>query len=69
MVSLHIYVNLQDVDNSRNSEVSDGLRVLESQQEHQKEQEAGLSVASFLGGNTEGQNKGRLKRLRVNFPG
>lgn len=33
--------------------------VLESQQEHQKEQETGLSVA-ILGGNTEGQNKGRL---------
>lgn len=68
MVSLHIYVNLLDADNSRNSEVSDGILVLESQQEHQKEQETRLSVASFLG-NTEGQNKGRVKRLRVNFPG
>lgn len=68
-MSLHIYVNLLDADNSRNSEVSEGILVLESQQEHQKEQETRLSVASFLGGNTEGPNKGRVKRLRVNFPG
>lgn len=61
MTSLHIYVNLLDADNHGNSEVSKGILVLESQQEHQKEQETGLSVASILGGNTGGQNKGRLK--------
>ncbi|MXQ87946.1 hypothetical protein E5288_WYG008798 [Bos mutus] len=62
-------MSLDAPDNSRNSEVSEGILVLESQQEHQKEQETRLSVASFLGGNTEGPNKGRVKRLRVNFPG